>query len=268
MSPLAPLRILLVDDEAPARKRLRTLLGDLAAVCPHEIVGEAANGQEALALLATTEADVALVDIRMPGMDGMALARQLAAMARPPALIFVTAYETHALQAFEVSAIDYLLKPVRTERLQQALAKVLRPTANSADNAGNAPASAPRRHLTCHERGKLLLVPLADILYLRADLKYVVARTAERDYLLDESLVQLEQEFAAHFIRTHRSTLVARQAITGFVRGNGNSGDGDEEAGEVDGGEQWLVLLRGCPDKLPVSRRQWPLLRESVARGE
>lgn len=252
----APLRILLVDDEAPARQRLRTLLGDLQAQCPNQIVGEAGDGQAALDLLGQVAADVALVDIRMPGMDGMALARQLASLARPPALIFVTAYESHALQAFEVSASDYLLKPVRAERLLQALVKVATPPVAAGNNE-------TRRQLLCHERGKVLRVPLADILYVRAELKYVVARTTEREYLLDESLVQLEQEFAAQFIRIHRNTLVARAAIAGVERG---SGPGDEE-GEA-GGEHWRVLLRGCAELLPVSRRQWPLLKELLKRGD
>jgi two-component system response regulator AlgR len=259
-----PLRILLVDDEAPARKRLRNLLDDIAAACPSRVVGEAANGKEALALLAALpaaeRADLALVDIRMPGMDGIELAQHLAGLPQPPALIFVTAYDAHAVQAFELNAIDYLLKPVRAERLQQALEKVRQ-------QLGTAPVSAPppatlaslregpRRHLACHERGKLLLVPVADILYLRADLKYVAARTAEREYLLDEALVQLEQEFAEQFIRIHRGALVARQAIAGCERGHGDGEDGEGS------GEQWWLLLRGIADKLPVSRRQWPLLR-------
>lgn len=255
----APLRILLVDDEAPARQRLRILLGDLQAQCPNQIVGEAGDGQAALDLLGQVAADVALVDIRMPGMDGMALARQLAALARPPALIFVTAYESHALQAFEVSASDYLLKPVRAERLLQALVKVAKVAAQPVAAGHN----ETRRQLLCHERGKVLRVPLADILYVRAELKYVVARTTEREYLLDESLVQLEQEFAAQFIRIHRNTLVARAAIAGVERG---SGPGDEE-GEA-GGEHWRVLLRGCAELLPVSRRQWPLLKELLKRGD
>jgi two-component system response regulator AlgR len=263
-----PLRILLVDDEAPARKRLRNLLDDIAAACPSQIVGEAANGKEALALLAAqtepARADLALVDIRMPGMDGIELAQHLAGLPQPPALIFVTAYDAHAVQAFELNAIDYLLKPVRAERLQQALEKVRH-------SLGSAPAVAapatlaslregPRRHLACHERGKLLLVPVADILYLRADLKYVTARTAEREYLLDEALVQLEQEFAEQFIRIHRGALVARQAIAGCERGHGDGEDGEGS------GEQWWLLLRGIADKLPVSRRQWPLLRALLKR--
>lgn len=258
-----PLRILLVDDEAPARKRLRNLLDDIAAACPSRVVGEAANGKEALALLAdlpeSERADLALVDIRMPGMDGIELAQHLAGLAQPPALIFATAYDAHAVQAFELNAIDYLLKPVRAERLQQALEKVRQQLGTASVAAPPAVLASlrdgPRRHLACHERGKLLLVPVADILYLRADLKYVAARTVEREYLLDEALVQLEQEFAEQFIRIHRGALVARQAIAGCERGHG---DGEEGEGS---GEQWWLLLRGIADKLPVSRRQWPLVR-------
>ena len=254
---MTPLRLLLVDDEALARKRLGTLLNDLASTCPTVIVGEAANGKEALDLLAKLphHVDLALVDIRMPGMDGIELAQHLATLAQPPALIFITAYDSHAVQAFELNAIDYLLKPVRAERLQQALDKARQSIAAPSKATLASLRHSPRRHLACHERGKLLLVPVTDIVYLRADLKYVAARTTEREYLLDEALVQLEQEFSAQFIRIHRSALVARHAIAGCERRHGDGEEGHE------GGEHWRVLLRGIPDKLPVSRRQWPLLR-------
>ena len=170
-------------------------------------------------------------------------------------IIFVTAYDSYALQAFELNAIDYLLKPVRAPRLAAALHKL-----RQARTAPAVPLLAElqqgeRTHLACRERGRLLLIPLSDILYLKADLKYVMARTVSREYLLDESLSRLEEEFAKRFIRLHRSVLVARDAIAGF------------EKNEVDDAEtQWQAILRGIPERLPVSRRQWPLVK-SYARG-
>ncbi|MBW7902298.1 MAG: response regulator transcription factor [Rhodocyclaceae bacterium] len=247
------LSVLIVDDEAPARVRLRELLGDLADEQPTRVVGEAGDGLAALDLLERAPADVALVDIRMPKMDGVELAQHLARLPRPPALIFTTAYDVYAVRAFELHAVDYLLKPVRAARLAAALAraKALRPPPAEALQALR---PEGRSHLSCHERGRLLLVPIDEVLYLRADLKYVTARTREREYLLDESLTQLEQEFAQRFIRLHRSVLAAKEAIIGFAR------DGAEDADA-----HWLALLRDVPEQLPVSRRQWPVVK-SYAR--
>lgn len=246
----APLRVLIVDDEAPARARLRDLLGDIAAAQPSRVVGLAANGVEALRLLESEPADVVLADIRMPVMDGVELARHVLRLERPPAVIFTTAYDQYAIQAFELAATDYLLKPVRAQRLAEALARVRRqlPVADEM-LAGLAP--GPRRHFSVNERGRILLVPVADVLYLRAELKYVTARTVEREFLLDESLVQLEQEFAGRFVRVHRNCLVARAAVNGV-----------ERAGEQDGEARWDVLLAGVPERLPISRRQWPAVRQ------
>lgn len=250
--PAPPLSVLIVDDEAPARARLRDLLADVAGEMPNTLCGEAANGIEALRALDARAADVALVDIRMPKMDGIELARHLARLAQPPAVIFVTAYEAYAVQAFELNAVDYLLKPVRAPRLAAALARAAHARPPPQVLAGLQ--QGARSHLSCHERGRLLLIPLAEVIYLRADLKYVAARTPEREYLLDESLVHLEHEFAERFIRLHRSVLVARDAIAGFERSAGD----DVET-------QWQALLREVPEKLPVSRRQWPLVK-SYAR--
>lgn len=244
----APLRVLLVDDEAPARQRLCALLDDLAngvegEPLPNTVAGEAADGAAALDWLRQGGgADVALVDIRMPGMDGMALAAALRQLAQPPAVIFVTAYDSHAVAAFDLNATDYLLKPVRLPRLRAALLKVA-PVVRASH----------RDFLTCHDRGALLRLPLADILYLRADHKYVEAGTASRSYLLDESLVQLEQEFGDRFLRVHRSVLVARAAVAGLVPEVG----GEEESG-------WFVTLHGSPVRLPVSRRLLGAVREVI----
>lgn len=241
-------RILIVDDEAPARARLRHLLADIAGDFPHRIVGEAGDGIAALELLAHTPADIALVDIRMPRMDGIELARQLAGQPQPPALVFVTAYDEFALQAFELAAVDYLLKPARAPRLLDALKKAQRFLPDSALLRSLAPTA--RTRLRVCERGRVVLVPVDDILYLRAEQKYVTARTREREFLIEESLAHLETEFAARFVRIHRNCLVAQEAVTGVERDPGAAGDG--------GDPHWVLCLKDIPERLPVSRRQWP----------
>jgi two-component system response regulator AlgR len=244
-----PLKILLVDDEPLARSRLRELLGDIAIQFSSEVVGEAGNGIAALEFIRENPVDVVLADIRMPGMDGIELAGHLGAFERPPAVIFITAYDNYAVQAFDLNAVDYLLKPVRTQRLLTALQKIA--AAPHPDPAvlaaiGQKARGGGRTHLSCHERGRLLLVPVAEVLYFKADLKYVTARTVDREYLLDEALTHLEEEFANRFMRLHRAVLVAKMALAGFEKA---AGDDAEAYG-------W-ALLRGVPDKLPVSRRQW-----------
>jgi two-component system response regulator AlgR len=248
------LSVMIVDDEAPARQRLRDLLADVASEVPNAVVAEAANGLLAIAAIEGLAVDVALVDIRMPKMDGIELARHLAQLEHPPVIIFVTAFDAYAVQAFELNAIDYLVKPVRAQRLATALHKVRYSRPPVASQVLAQIQQGARTHLSCHERGRLLLIPLPEILYLKADLKYVTARSASREYLLDESLTHLEQEFSERFIRLHRSVLVAREAIAGF-----------EKSATDDAETQWQALLRGIPEKLPVSRRQWPLVK-SYAR--
>ena len=243
------LRILIVDDEPLARNRLREILVDIAIQFPTEVVGEAGNGIAALEFLRDHAVDVMLADIRMPGMDGIELAGHLGAFPAPPAIIFTTAYDNYAVQAFDLNAVDYLLKPVRAQRLLTALQKAhAAPPANHEFLAslGRAVRGGGRTHLCCHERGRLLLVPVGEVLYFKADLKYVTARTVDREYLLDESLTHLESEYAERFIRLHRAVLVARTALAGFEKA---AGDDAEAYG-------W-ALLRGVPEKLPVSRRQW-----------
>jgi two-component system response regulator AlgR len=258
MAQEAPLKILLVDDEPLARERLRTLLADIAAQLPSEIVGEAGSGPAALEILSRQPADVVLADIRMPGMDGIELAGHLGGSAAPPAVIFVTAYDNYAVQAFDLNAVDYLLKPVRTPRLLTALQKVRgQPPADPAllTGLGRELRGGGRSHLSCHERGRLLLVPISEVLYFKADLKYVTARTVEREFLLDETLAHLEDEFPDRFLRLHRAVLVAKSALAGFEKAD----DSDTEA------YGW-ALLRGVPERLPVSRRQWAVARQ-VAGG-
>lgn len=248
-----PLRVFIVDDEAPARERMKVLLADISAERPTELVGEAANGVEALERLADASADVALLDIRMPQMDGIELARHLAAMPQPPAVVFTTAYDQYAVQAFELNAVDYLVKPVRAQRLAEALEKARRAGPPSRETLARLAPQA-RHHLSVSERGRILLVPVADVLYLKAELKYVTARTREREYLLDESLTRLEQEFAAGFVRVHRNCLVARRAIAGFEKTSG-----------ADGETHWSVVLTELDERLPVSRRQWPAVKAAFA---
>ncbi len=244
------LRVLLVDDEMPARRRLRDLLDDCCNVVPLAVVGEAQHGREALEILQNAVADLVLTDIHMPDMDGIELARHLLKLAHPPVVIFTTAFHEHAVQAFEVNAVDYLMKPVRVQRLLNALQKVPRLKPVTAEKLGALPATA-RRFLSVTERSRVVLVPLNEIIYLKAELKYITIRTAQREYLLEESLTKLESEFGSRFLRVHRNCLVAREEIRGFERRV--NGDGDA---------RWEVLLNNIPETLPVSRRQQFIVRD------
>jgi two-component system, LytTR family, response regulator AlgR len=272
------LRVLLVDDEELARMRLRSLVED----CPEplcEVVGEAANATQALVWLATRECDVMLLDVRMPGRDGLQLAEELRAAAsvstsaftsRPPAVVFVTAHAEHALKAFDLDAVDYLTKPVRRERLQAALARVTQRLSLVAalpitGVATTLPDATPVIVVT--DRGRLVRVPVADVLYLKAELKYVTLRTASSTYLLDDSLSDLEQRLTRQgdlrFIRVHRNALVACKAVLALERrvlaGN------DEDA--ADAGEAWAVRVAPVDEWLAVSRRQVAAVREALAAG-
>ena len=260
------LRILLVDDEAPARARLRDVLGDIAPECAHEIVGEASHAQEALDQMALCQPDLLLLDVQMPGMNGIELAGHLAQqLPHPPAFIFITAYDEFALKAFEVRALDYLLKPVRAERLRDAINRVaaLRQgdSQRSALVAAARAVQAVRAHFAVPERGRLRLVPVADVLFLKAEAKYVTVRTATAEYLIEESLLSLEQELARDFVRVHRNALVARHAIAGVERARVcSTSDPDAERGL----DTWQVILRGVEQRLPISRRQWSTIKALV----
>jgi two-component system, LytTR family, response regulator AlgR len=246
---MSELKVFISDDEQPARERLRTLLEDIAAELPTKVVGEARNGVEAIELLPPSGAQVLLLDIQMPGMGGLEVARHLARLAAPPRIIFITAHDRHAVEAFELNALDYLLKPVRAERLAAALKKATVPDNARLEQA----AEAPREYLSLAERNRIVLLPVRDILYLRAEEKYVTVRTRSREHLVEEPLIALEKEFAARFIRIHRNCLVARAAIRGFERAPGEEGEA-----------HWLVVLDGLEERLPVSRRQWPAVRDLV----
>ena len=249
-----PLRVLMVDDEQPARERLRELLADCSADLPNVVAGEAANGVEAMEWLSHNTADVALVDIHMPGMSGVELARHAQVLAVPPAVIFVTAHDQYAVAAFEVNALDYLLKPVRIARLRDALKKASG-GATIAREALSRADPRPRRYFSVVERNRVTLVPVADVLFLKAEQKYVTICTREREYLIEESLSGLEQEFTGVLVRIHRNCLVSRACIRGFER----AASDDAEAG-------WAVVLEGCAERLPVSRRQWAQVK-SLAKG-
>ena len=246
----APLRVLIVDDEAPARHRLRELLLDCAGALPLACIGEAVNGREALELLHAVNADLVLTDIQMPEMGGIELARHVLKLPQPPVVIFTTAHDEHAVEAFEVNAVDFLVKPVRVQRLLAALEKVPRLRPISSSRLDQMPSSA-RRFLSVTERSRVILVPLEEVIYLKAELKYITIRTAEREYLLEESLTKLEDEFGPRFVRVHRNCLVAREFIRGFERHVSNEGDA-----------HWEVLLKGVSESLAVSRRQQFIVRE------
>ncbi len=243
------LRVFIVDDEPPARKRMRDLLSDCSEQLALEVVGEAGNGQEALDRLAEVTTDVVLLDIRMPQMDGIELAQHLNKLPKPPVIIFTTAYDAYAIKAFELHAIDYLLKPIRLGRLFEALNRAREAVPVQIEVLREL-LPEPRKNLSIHERGKIHLIPIEQVLYLRAELKYVTVRTAEREYLIEESLSTLEKEFAARFVRIHRNSLVAKEAIAGFERG------GDE------GESGWMVKLKGMEELLAISRRQQYIVKE------
>ena len=246
----APIRVMVVDDETPARRRLRELLDDCSASLPIAVVGEAANGREALDLMQSAPPDLVLTDIHMPDMDGIELARHLLKLPRPPVVVFTTAFHEHALEAFEVNAVDYLVKPVRVQRLLSALQKVPRLRPLTAERISHLPSNA-RRFLSVTERSRVVLVPIDEVLFLKAELKYITIRTKDREFLLEESLTRLEQEFGHRFVRVHRNCLVARDAIRGFERRVNDDGDA-----------HWEVLLNGLDETIPVSRRQQGIVRE------
>lgn len=245
-----PIRIMLVDDEKPARNRLRDLLADCESRQPTEVVAEAGNGRAALDLIGTTKVDLVLLDIRMPEIDGIEVAQHLQKLPEAPAVIFTTAYDDFAVRAFELHAVDYLLKPIRASRLLDALtrAKSIRPLAPEVLRELG---PEPRSHLSVHERGRIHLIPIGDVVYLKAELKYVTIKTLAREYLLEESLTRLETEYAARFVRIHRSCLVAKDAVAGF-----------EKATDEGGEPRWVAIVKGLEEKLPISRRQQHIVKE------
>jgi two-component system response regulator AlgR len=237
------LKVLLVDDEPLARARMKTLLADCTQPCA-AVAAEAADGAQALALMRTQCFDVALLDIHMPGLSGMALANALRTFADPPAIVF------------DMDVADYLTKPVRLERLQKALHKAASQRGQGSVDAASALAM-PRAEadvLLVQERNRVLRLSVDEIVYVRSELKYLTVRTATRSHLLDGALSDLEQRWGERFVRTHRSVLAARHAMRALERVRDADGEG------------WVLQLAGVDERVPVSRRQLPLVRQAMGK--
>ena len=244
------MRVLIVDDEKLARDRLRELLTDIG---DYSVVGEAMNGNEAVEKTMELNPDILLMDIRMPGMDGLEAAMHLLGTENPPSVIFTTAYDQHALDAFEVNAVDYLLKPIRKDRLANALTKARKLTIKQLNEVNQSRDEPPARtHISVHLRGNIRLVPVNDIIYFLADSKYIVVRTDKEEHLIEDSLINLEKEFIDNFLRIHRNAIVANKFIKGIEKSPTGS---------------WQVVLIGSDKKLDVSRRHTAAVRR-WARGQ
>ncbi|HXY96537.1 MAG TPA: LytTR family DNA-binding domain-containing protein, partial [Steroidobacteraceae bacterium] len=238
------LKVLIVDDEPPARERLRSLLGELAEVV---VVGEAVSGAEALALTHDLSPDIVLLDVRMPGMDGLETARHLNVLEEPPAVIFTTAYDEYAVEAFAAHAVGYLLKPVRKEQLAAALSRAGRLTRAQLQKLAAVGAGARRTHIAARSREGLKLIPIEEVQYFLADQKYTTVRHVHGEDLIEDSLRLLESEFGAAFVRIHRNALIGVKHLERIERNPGG---------------QYFVRLRGCPAPLQVSRRMAGELKE------
>ena len=231
-------RVLIVDDEPPARERLRSMLKEFEGF---EVTDEAENGRRALEICDRQQPDIVLLDVRMPGVDGMEVARQLATLPEPPAVIFVTAFDEYALQAFESEAIAYLMKPIRAEKLRAALTKAGRLTRPQLQQVATAARESPRRtHIGVRGRDGLKLIPIDDVMCFQADQKYTTVRHQKGEDLIDDSLKTLEEEFAANFVRIHRNALVNTKYLERIAR---------------DASGQHFVHLRGLAEPMEVSRR-------------
>ena len=238
------LKVLIVDDEPPARARLRSLLAEIADV---EVIGEAVNGHEALQETHDLAPDVVLLDVRMPGMDGLEAARHLNVLEEPPAVIFTTAYDQYAVEAFDAHAVGYLLKPVRKEQLAASLARAGRVTRAQLQRLAAAAGAERRSHIAARHREGLRLIPIDEVQYFLADQKYTTVRHLNGEDLIEDSLRLLENEFGAAFVRIHRNALVGVKYLERIER-------------NADG--QYFVRLRGCEAPLQVSRRMAGELKE------
>lgn len=245
------MKLLIVDDEALARERLRSLLSELDVEI--EVVGEATNGQQAIEQAKILQPDIILLDIRMPGMDGIEASQYLNVLSPAPAIIFTTAYDEHALAAFEANAVGYLLKPIKAERLQQSLDKASSLQKGQLQALQESQQNKARSHIGVRTRGDLQLIPVTDISYLRAGQKYVELRHASGTVLIEEPLKALEEEFSERFVRIHRNALVALDCISGLEK---------DSLGRI------RITLQDIDDKLDVSRRHVSALRKLLkARG-
>ncbi len=240
------MNVLIVDDEQLARQRLRKLISNASG---YQIIGEAETGEDALRKTQTAQPDVVLMDIRMPGMDGIEAASYINRMEKPPAIIFTTAYGEHALKAFEAHAIDYLLKPIKQSRLEAALDAAKRMNKAQLSKLREDETEGARQKICVKSRGSLELIPVEEIIYFKADQKYVTLRTAEQEFLIEESLKTLEQEFSFQFMRIHRNALVAHQMLHGLTKNN--DGHACINFSEID-------------DLLEISRRHLPLIRKNL----
>jgi len=239
------MKILIIDDEPLARQRLRSVIDEIAI---GSVAGDAGNGEQALKLCQQLQPDVVLLDIRMPGMDGIEAAHHINKLPSPPAIIFTTAYDDYAISAFETHAVDYLLKPIRKERLAEALTAAKRLTrAQLLELQRNGDTHEQRQHISARLGGELRLIPLDDICYLQAEHKYVTVRYGQGTVLIEESLKSLEEEFPEVFLRVHRNALVSLRYIASLEKERG-------------GGHH--IKLRGIEETLEVSRRHLPNVRK------
>lgn len=239
------MNVLIVDDEQLARQRLRQMLNGMG----EHVIAEAETGEQALVKSQHITPDIVLMDIRMPGMDGLEAASYINQLENPPAIIFTTAYSAHALQAFETHAVDYLLKPIKRDRLEQAMQAARRLTRAQLQNLRAEHDIGVRSRICVKTRGSIELVPVDDIIYFKADQKYVTLRTDEHEYLIEESLKTLEDEFGERFVRIHRNALVAETDIVGLSK----NGDGHT-----------CIVLRDIDDRLEISRRHLPSIRKKL----
>lgn len=256
------LNVMVVDDEHLARLRMKTLLADCQDP-PCILAGEAGDAMEAMVRMRGQVVDVLLLDIHMPGADGLQLARELRSIRPELAIIFVTAHAEYAVDAFDLDVTDYLTKPVRAERLHKALQKALQKKEQSAQNIQGREAESSQKFIIIQDRGRTERVSLMDVLYFKAELKYVTVRTALRSFILDGSLTELEVQYSEDFLRIHRNTLVARREMRALERFHGIDED-DPQGGAVEG---WAVRLRNSDAALLVSRRQLASVRGVIAQA-
>lgn len=231
------MKVLIVDDEPPARDRLQHMISGMDNM---QVCGQAAHGLEAVNMVQATQPDIVLMDIRMPGMDGLEAARHLSEMDEPPAIIFTTAFSEHALEAYDANAVDYLVKPIRQEKLEKSLVKARKLSKAQIVALDIQTNNVGRSHICARVRGNLELISVDNIIYFLADQKYISVRHKDGEVLIEDALKSLESEFESRFLRIHRNALVSTKFITGMEK-------------QTDA--RFLVTLQGIEDKLEISRR-------------